>query len=63
MGTKGDFEKTVFHTDYNNLYDCSMVGFFLFSLFHFLVILEEFVDFKWDSILFSQQIVYKIRLR
>lgn len=61
---KGDFKKTIFHTDYNTVYDCSMVFFFfLFSLYHFHVILEEFVDFKWDSILFSQQIIYKIRLR
>jgi len=37
--------------------------FFLFTLYDFCVILEEFVDIKWDSILFSQQIIHKIRLR
>lgn len=35
----------------------------IFSLYPFYVILEEFVDFKKYSILFSQQIMYKITLR
>lgn len=39
-----------------------MEFFFLsFSWCHFCDICEDYFDFNWDSILFSQQIIYNIR--
>lgn len=59
-GYKGDFEKTVIHIDYStSWWDFGL--FVMFSWCHFHDIYEDFVDFKWHSILFSQQIIYKIR--